>query len=82
MKGLNFAQWYWAQRVGLFLFFSVKVTLVCLLHEDLHDEIISGKIRHLADTCIRLRPPKDKSYHATCHVLHKKTSGKITRQVG
>ncbi|KAK2163201.1 hypothetical protein LSH36_84g10035 [Paralvinella palmiformis] len=53
--------------------------VIALIHQDVHDETAMNMICHTASTVIDLHPPQSQDYSGSCHILHKKSSGKIIK---
>lgn len=53
--------------------------LVCCVHQDLHEQSHLKLLEHSANAVLSLTPAKEATFSGLCSVLHKKTSGKITR---
>lgn len=55
-------------------------SVVALVHQSVHDEISMNMICHTASTVIDIQPPDQReNYSVSCHILHKKSSGKIIK---
>jgi len=66
----------------MLLFTDVETSpVIALIHQDVHDETAMNMICHTASTVIDLHPPQSQDYSGSCHILHKKSSGKIIKIV-
>ena len=62
------------------------MTLVLLLHHDLHDDHMISALHHIVSSVIRVtsldsEKPGAKTFDGQCEVLHKRTTGKVLRTV-
>lgn len=56
--------------------------VICLLHVDVHEEIVVKSIEHLATTILHIQPVKTGVFNSmTTSITHKSTRGKINREV-
>ena len=61
---------------------SMYHTVLCLIHQDLHDTAVIDSLNHTVTTVMVVSsPPKPSTKGAVCSVTHKRKSGKIIRKV-
>jgi len=57
---------------------DITVSVLALLHADLHDEHALTLLHHTASSVLTLDVPKQNQFHTLARFIHKKASGKIT----
>ncbi|KAK3583826.1 hypothetical protein CHS0354_022870 [Potamilus streckersoni] len=55
--------------------------IVCLVHQDLHDNHEVAQLEHMCSTIIRIEPSAHPQFNFCTGILHKRVSGKIVRRL-
>ncbi|KAL3861818.1 hypothetical protein ACJMK2_007835 [Sinanodonta woodiana] len=55
--------------------------ILCLVHQDLHDNHDVAQLEHMCSTIIRIEPSAHPQFNFCTGILHKRLSGKIVRSL-